>query len=65
MKKSKKEVNYTKFGSLDRRCFRCRYATFNRCSMVKGKVDPDACCDRFREPEEIENARGVDALENM
>lgn len=64
MKESKKEVNYTKLGSY--RCSECRHARFDaRCSIVKGKIDPKAGCDRFREPEVTETTRGFDALENM
>ena len=64
MKKSKKEVNYTEFPVGDGRCFDCRYKSFDGCSLVKGKIDIRARCDLFRYPEEVENAHGVDALEN-
>lgn len=65
MKERKEEVNYKKSGDPDRSCFKCRHASFWGCNSIVGKVDPDACCDKFREPEAIENARGIDALENM
>ena len=65
MKKSKKEVNYTEFPTGEGRCFYCRHASFNGCSLVKGKISPNAKCDMFKYPYEIENARGIDALENM
>ncbi len=64
MKKSKEEVNYTEFGSLDRCCLECIKKSVHGCSVVKGKIEPRACCDEF-DGGEKEYLRGIDALENM